>query len=307
MSSSLPAYSTIYAFGDSLSDAGNISLLSSIAGSALPVSPPYYQEHYGFLSAAVFSNGPVWVQDLSLALGLGTLKPSLDGGHDFAYGGAQTGPTPQNAHDPIIQAVSLPAQLTEFEAEVGKPSADALYTLSIGSNDVLAILRTPGLTPQQQAADVSAAVADEVSFVKSLIAHGATNVLVLNLPDLGKTPDVTSGAADGTHIPSAALVGEASQLSSAYDAALASQLAAVGPAVHVADLYHLLDNAVADPAAYGLSNVTAPVWSGNFSSASSGSLAATGTAQGQYLFWDQLHPTETGQLAIAAAAEPLLG
>ena len=75
------------------------------------MSPPYYQEQYGAISGNVFSNGPTWVQDLSIALGLGTLAPSLVGGTDFAYGGAETGPTPQNANDTEIQAISLPAQI----------------------------------------------------------------------------------------------------------------------------------------------------------------------------------------------------
>ena len=43
---------------------------------------------------------------------------------------------------------------------------------------------------------------------------------------------------------------------------------------------------------------------GNYTSSSSGTLATTGTtAQDQYLFWDHLHPTETGHQAIAALAE----
>ena len=97
MSGSNQPYSVIYAFGDSLSDAGDAYLLtSSTAAAALnrvsglglspePVSPPYAQESYpaasgtGTVDADVFSNGPVWVQDLSTALGLGQLGPaSLD-------------------------------------------------------------------------------------------------------------------------------------------------------------------------------------------------------------------------------------
>lgn len=58
-------YSTIYAFGDSLSDAGNIYVGT---GGALPL-PPY--------SDGRFTNGPVWVQDLSQALGLGPVTPSF--------------------------------------------------------------------------------------------------------------------------------------------------------------------------------------------------------------------------------------
>ena len=65
-----------------------------------PVSPPYLTQHYGSATGAVFSNGPTWVQDLSIALGLGNLAPSLTGGTDFAYGGAETGSTRRTAAIP---------------------------------------------------------------------------------------------------------------------------------------------------------------------------------------------------------------
>jgi hypothetical protein len=78
----MTTYSIIYAFGDSLSDAGNAWLptngpVATVLGlSPEPVSPPYFQEIYNNVTADVFSNGPVWTQDLSAALGLGTLAPS---------------------------------------------------------------------------------------------------------------------------------------------------------------------------------------------------------------------------------------
>ena len=124
-------------------------------------------------------------------------------------------------------------------------------------------------------------------------------------------PEVTSGLVNGSDTPSAALDAEASQLASEYNTDLASQLASLatadGVSAHVVDAYQLIDNAVADPAAYGLTNVTAPVWSGSYTSSSSGTLAATGAAaQDQYLFWDHVHPTETGHQLIADAAEVAL-
>ncbi len=300
-------YSVIYAFGDSLSDAGNLSILTKLTGTE-PVSPPYYQEKYGAISGNVFSNGPTWVQDLSIALNLGTLTPSLVGGSDFAYGGAETGPTPQNASNTEIQAISLPAQILQFDAAVPHPSANALYTLSIGSNDLLDILSATGLTAQQQTADVNAAVANEIAFVKQLAGDGAKNLVVLNVPDLGKVPYITEGVVNGSDTPSAALDAEASQLAAEYNTDLASQLSSLASAdslnVYVVNAYQLIDNAVADPAAYGLTNVTSPVWSGSYTSSTSGTLAATGAAaQDQYLFWDHLHPTETGHQEIAAAAQ----
>ena len=69
-------YTALYAFGDSLTDTGNVSLATF---GLLPAAP------YADRS---FSNGPVWAQDLAQSLGLPPLQPSLAGGTDFAYGGA---------------------------------------------------------------------------------------------------------------------------------------------------------------------------------------------------------------------------
>jgi len=311
----LSTFKTIYSFGDSLSDAGNLSLVTGAAGSETPASP-YYQETYpgllGPTNVNVFSNGPTWVQDLSLTLGLGTLEPSLLGGNDFAYGGAETGATPQNAGETDLNAISLPSQLVQFEALDPFPASRALYTLSIGSNDVLDILADTGLSAQQQTIDVNDAVANEIQFVSQLAGDGAKNLLVLDIPDLGKTPDVMQGLANGSGVPSAAFDALASSLASEYDSDLASRLATIASSdsldVTIIDAFGLIDNAVADPAAYGLGNVTSPVWTGTYGGGpGSGSLAATGSAQDQYLFFDHLHPTETGELAVAALAEQDLG
>ena len=197
----------------------------------------------------------------------------------------------------------------QFQAKTPSPSANALYTISIGANDLLAILSSTGLTAAQQTTDVTDAVTNEIGFIKSLVSDGAKTMLVLNVPDLGKTPDVMQGVANGSGMGSAALTAEATQLTTEYNTQLASQLATVtGLSAKIVDGFTLVDNAVADPRAYGLSNVTTPVWSGNFTSASSGTLAATGTnAQNQFLFWDHLHPTEAGHEAIATLAEQQLG
>jgi phospholipase/lecithinase/hemolysin len=298
-----PKFTAIYAFGDSLSDAGNLWNLTQATGTVEPVSPPYYMEHYSIAGIAtsdgvVFSNGPTWVQDLSLSLGLGTLEPSLLGGTDYAFGGAETGPTPQNAGETDLNAIDLPAQIDTFNAEPGKPSPDALYTMWIGSNDILDILGQPTLDAAQQATDVTDAVNNEMNGISELVKAGAENMLVVTVPDLGKTPSMAAAG-------QATL---ASDLSASYNTQLEADLSAfekTDPSLnlYVLNSYSIIDNAVADPSAYGLTNVTTPVWSGNFTSDSSGTLAATGqAAQDQYLFWDQVHPTETGHSVIGAAA-----
>jgi len=63
----------------------------------------------------------------------------------------------------------------------------------------------------------------------------------------------------------------------------------------------LIDAVIANPSAYGFTNVTQPVWSGNLTNSNSGTLAATGTVQDGYLFFDGLHPTAQADSLLAEA------
>ena len=122
------AYTSIFAFGDSLSDAGN---LFSEDGGRGPV-PPYFDGH--------FSNGPTWVEDLSQMLGLGTMKPFLTStdGTNYAFGGAQTGITDINPFDPSSPIhIDLPDQIAAYDLLNPVPVKGALYTFDIGANDIM--------------------------------------------------------------------------------------------------------------------------------------------------------------------------
>lgn len=303
-------YSAIYSFGDSLSDAGNVSVATRLIGQT-PVTPPYFKETYGNSTGAVFSNGPVAVQSLSLQLGLGTLAPSLLGGNDYAYGGAETGTTPQNLFDLRAPLLSLPFQLTQFEVGGPRPASDALFTLSIGGNDIFSILADTSLSTAQQARDVTAAVNNEYDAVTRLANDGARNLVVFNVPDLGRVPEVTFGLADGSDKPNAATNARASALAASYNTQLAAALtratAATGIKVTTVDLYGLIDDATANPATYGLANTAVPAWSGRFDDAKSGTLVSTDPAvQNGYLFWDDFHPTASVHNEIANTARVTL-
>ncbi|HEY0205833.1 MAG TPA: SGNH/GDSL hydrolase family protein [Acetobacteraceae bacterium] len=304
-------YSALYAFGDSLSDAGNVSIATALIGQT-PVSPPYFKETYGNSTANVFSNGPVAVQDLSLQLGLGILAPSLLGGNDFAYGGAETGSTPQNSGNLQTPLLSLPFQLTQFEIGVSHPVADALFTLSVGGNDIFDILSDTSLSAAQQARDVTAAVSNESADITRLAKDGAKNLVVFTVPDLGKVPEVTFGLANGSDKPNAGTDALASSLAASYNtqlvAAITQATAATGINITTVDLYGLTDAAVADPGAYGLNSVNVPAWTGTFADPKSGTLNSTSQAvQNQSLFWDDFHPTasvhnDAANIALAAIA-----
>jgi phospholipase/lecithinase/hemolysin len=231
------------------------------------------------------------VQDLAKDLGLPAVKPSLSGGTDFAYGGAEAGQEPLHTVNPI----DLPSQLAQFLIDDPHPKADALYALSIGANDLLDAIPDYATAPAKAVSDVTAAVANEITFVAGLAADGARNFVILNVPNLGVTPS-----------ESGTIAAAATKLSALYDSDLSKDLKSLAVkdhlAIHIVNAFQLIDDAIADPSKYGLTNVTTPVWTGNYENPFSGTLSATGAAQNTYLFFDHLHPTETGHTALANLA-----
>jgi len=147
-----PAFSNLFAFGDSLTDTGNLALL---APSSCPASPPY--------AGCKFSNGPLWIEDLGASLGI-AISPGFSGGNNYAVAGAKT---------PDVLSSQIPA----FSSAVGGAAdPNALYVIWAGGNDGLAAL------------DPVTAAGNVVTAVTNLQALGAVSFLVPNLPDLSLTP-----------------------------------------------------------------------------------------------------------------------
>jgi phospholipase/lecithinase/hemolysin len=287
------AYTAIFAFGDSLSDAGNIF---SESGNTIPLA--YYVDGH-------FSNGPTWVEDLSQMLGLGTMKPFLTSpdGTNFAFGGAQTGVTDINPFDPSSPIhIDLPDQITAFNLVDPNPVKGALYTLDIGANDIMNALEAFSenkITFGEVGTVVGQAEANTIKSVKSLVKLGAQSLLFYEVPNLGLTPRF-----DGT-----ALQGKASDLAASFNAEVLKGLKSDGLKVFTLDTYDLLDEIKADPSEFGFTNVSDPCWTGDFTHTNSGTLCAPPESpeqQNQFLFWDEVHPTEAGHLwAAEFAAEAL--
>jgi phospholipase/lecithinase/hemolysin len=154
-------FGAIYSFGDSLSDVSNVYIAT---GGAEPASPYVNGQ---------FSNGPVWVQDLATKLGLPALTPSLAGGNDYAWGGATAGAGNTNVPNIVDQVGS-------FLTAHGSAPRNALYTFSIGANDLFGIL--DGSAPVSNLPVDAQAVA---TAAQDLELAGAKDLMLFDVPNLG--------------------------------------------------------------------------------------------------------------------------
>ncbi len=287
---SLPAhaaYNGIVFFGDSLSDSGNnYFALGPVTAPAPPITPNgaitsnTFIPSLPFLGASipVYSNGPVWASLFAQQMGLASSAlPSLSGsGMNFAFGGARTGGTtgfPFSLTDQVNQFLgatggSAPGSFLYVVAGGGNDARDALGAIGMGAN----VYATIGSASFSYANNVG-------NMVDKLQNAGAKNIVVWNTPNLGTAPAVLAQG------PTAAALGTSVAL--AMNGALATRLAGeVG--VQTFDLFGAVAGIIANPAAYGLSNVTDACIGG----------ACTAN---EYLFWDGIHPSARGHEILAQA------
>jgi phospholipase/lecithinase/hemolysin len=288
-------YPAIYSFGDSLSDVGNALAASRAVGDPIPLPSFYYNGR--------FSNGPNWLDDLSAKLGL-SMSPALSfpPGNDFAFGGAQTGETIVN--QPVVGGRTVPIGLTDqvasFKTVDPSPTPGALYTLDIGGNDMLNAL-TGVKNGSISLSDLTTtflnqAVGNTVGAVADLYNDGMRSLLYYEVPDLSIVPDF---AALGT-----TLSAEARTLALDFNADVLDEVKALNlPGLTVFDVpvFSTLDQIVANPSAFGFTNVTSPCFSGGVST--SGSVCAD---PNQSLFWDGEHPTAAANALTADLAFDVL-
>jgi phospholipase/lecithinase/hemolysin len=277
-----PLYSAIYSFGDSLSDAGNVFAAS---GGTIPM-PPYF--------AGRFSNGLNWVDDLSEKIVGVPASPSLAGGNDFAWGGAQTGTTSVSGTQIVP---SLDEQVGLFKIADPSPKAGALYTLDIGANDIGNALSAVAKDPSFDLSGfLTQAVDNTVGAVDALYAggHGARDLLYYEVPDLSLVPAFMAGGPLGGEL--------AMQFNEDVLAGIKPLESGPDPlTVFDVPIFSALRTIVTYPARFGFTNVTSPCLSGNFESP--GTECADPS---QYLFWDHEHPTAHGQALTAELAYDVL-
>jgi phospholipase/lecithinase/hemolysin len=222
-------------------------------------------------NAGRFSNGPVWVEVLAGRLGL-DLRPSQEGGSNYAVGGARLGSPADGS--------SLRRQADLF---LGKapPAGRTLHVVYGGGNDVLAALGHPG-----GPAELEQAAGSLRDILADLIAAGASDLLVPNLPDIGMTPGVRAHGDD-----TVALAGRLTrQFNAAADRAIDGFARAGSRSVrlHRLDIHAMADQLRSDPGAFGFTDIRTPCSN------------LPGCAG--YLFWDQVHPTADAHRQLAQAA-----
>jgi outer membrane lipase/esterase len=280
-------FDKVVVFGDSLSDAGNLSLAT-----APQIQPPLrFTTNPGVTTAEI----------VAANLGL-PITPSLLGGTDYAVGGA--GLNNNAAAGPIP---TLPQQLQEYlGATGGKADSRTLYQVWGGANDIFFLTGT-STDPNVLAGGTVAAATTEVKLLGQLQAAGAKYVVVYNLPDIGKTPESLAGG------PAAEAGG--TQLSLAFNGVLnagITQLNNNGLNVIPVNTFALLNEVIANPAAYGFTNVTQPACGAGASSVQCGPVGsglpytyAAGTNQ-TYLFADGVHPTTAAHALLGQYVTSLL-
>lgn len=280
-------YLNLFAFGDSLADSGNnaavLDILSGSPGSlrtATPIPSPTFIPDYPYVSNR-YSNGPVWVEQFAAALGL-SAQPSVLGGSDFAFGGARSGPSGSSFPYSMLDQVQF-----FLAATGGVIPSSALYVVEGGGNDA-----RDAFAVAAGGGDPSALIAGFANDIGTIIAEldsaGPRDILLANVPDIGLTPAIRAFGAPAMALGS----GIATAMNDALYAMLGGLPPSVSGDIHLLDLYGLLDQIVADPAAFGLTDVT---------DACAYSPSCIADPSGTF-FWDGIHPTTAGHDILAQAA-----
>jgi outer membrane lipase/esterase len=300
-----PFTKTVF-FGDSLTDGGFFR----------PLLPPSAQAVTGQFTT---NPGYVWSQYMAdyfhsnadVAWTATGATPTPAAGNNWAVGGARVN---IDSVGGLGYTPSLVSQYHAYLAAGNTVDPNALYTVLGGANDIFAATTAyqtayvgalmGGGTPTQAAAagDAAAhaiigpAVAGQVGLIGAMTQAGARYILVPTIPDVGLTPSAAAGGAPGKALGTA--------LSSGYNNALYAGLATAGLHVIPVDTYHFLQEVVANPAAFGLTNVTGvacltqPPPAGD-SSLFCNPLSTVPGGADTYLFADGVHPTSGAHKALA--------
>ena len=272
----------VVSFGDSLSDVGTYAPLASAVGGGRFTTNP----------------GQVWTQDVAQYYG-NTLTAAYtidithelkaQGGLGYAQGGA-TVATPANLYDfltDVIGNIEMPVnqQVSSYLAAHGSFNSNQLVLVWAGANDVLRAGTPPAATTTVQTAATTLA-----QLVGQIVQNGATHVVVVNLPNIGLSPEGLASSDGGANF---------TQLSELFNSTLTSTLQTNGLQSKVIqiDAYTWLNGIIANFQANGFSvSNTGQACDPKKTPDDTSLLCSPATyvsanADQTYMFADDLHPT----------------
>lgn len=284
----------IIAFGDSLTDVGNVAGLT-VPGAA-PLINGYFEETH-------FSDNIIWIEILSEFLGLpertpgrgdSTSLPPEPNGNTWAWGGSEAAAgsvQPPGVTEPIPNLLNEVSQYLKAHT----PEARTLYTIWSGADNLLI---GGNFSPKAARKAVKAV---EIAMRRLQVA-GADHFLIFNMPQLGDTPEAQAGGEES--------VIAANIFSAAYNKALNRTIQELNddPAftanIFFVDVFSELELAVNTVNAGGTYTPSffvpgPPVAIDNVTDEALDVFNMTGTFPTNYLFWDDVHPTTQGHQVIA--------
>ncbi|STY28380.1 lysophospholipase A [Legionella wadsworthii] len=276
----------IVVFGDSLSDNGNLYRFMKFQ---LPPSPPYFEGR--------FSNGPLWIEHL-----INSYFPENPSAHllDYAYGGA--GVSEEEGDDEVL--FTLRREVNDYLSDhQDKASEDSLYVIWIGANNYLAF-------PSDMDETLHNVNTGIIHSMQRLVQKGAKHILVVNLPDLGRTPAAIEF--DSVETMTAYTREHNNLLSKSID-----DLKHEYPDVEwlYYDLYQAFDEMMAHPQDYGFNNITETCVNSVVDDITKNSVlkmvasvkpSINSDACTGYLFFDLVHPTALAHKILGERARTML-
>ncbi|MFB1118045.1 autotransporter domain-containing protein [Dickeya dadantii] len=251
-------FNSTVVFGDSLSDAGN---LSQALG----------------LGIARFTTNPGETAVMYVAEGLGlSATDSSSGGTNNAWGGAGV---LNNYSLGIIFSPTIQAQVNNYLRD-NTVNASTLYQMWAGSNDIYALYESAPDTPTAEIIPVAEA---EISLLSSLHNSGGKYAVVYNMSNLSATPDAKINDRQEKY----------QEVVTQYNQTLNNGLTALsknGLNIIPVNTYGLLNEIMANPSAYGIINTTSGACD-TISSLLCTSNDYTSGTEYSYFFADNVHPT----------------
>jgi len=289
-------FSTAAAVGASGADTGNRCNVA-VDPECFP-APPY-------AGTSTAANGKLYPELVAAKYGA-KLVASSAGGTNFAVGGARTGVIPGDPSPATIanMQIQLELYLQKVGYQINGQTLVIIDGTTFGNNIRRALELLPGIPPANQPAFVTGVVSQAAADIYSLVLRsysaGARHVVLTNSSDLGLHPIVRAFG------PVA--IGTATAMSLGYNGALATQVVPQlratlsGLNLYTVDVGKLSQEVFANPAAYGLSNVTVPCYP--YFSAPTAPVCATPQL---YMWWDELHASADMHQIIADNAIAAIG